>query len=101
LLEQFEVNVQMIFYGKGTANSQMLARLGLIESDKAILISCIREDMVKDALEMLSDDNAPAQLKNNLLKACIERIEYSREKPVRNGRNWTEPPINIDVKLKL
>ena len=55
LLEQFEVNVQMIFYGKGTANSQMLARLGLIESDKAILISCIREDMVKDALEMLNE----------------------------------------------
>ena len=55
LLEQFDVNVQIIFYGKGTANSQMLARLGLIESDKAILISCIREDKVKEALEMLSE----------------------------------------------
>ena len=55
LLEQFEVNVQTIFYGKGTANSQMLARLGLIESDKAILISFIREDMVKEALELLNE----------------------------------------------
>ena len=55
LLEQFEVNVQTIFYGKGTANSQMLARLGLIENDKAILISFIREDMVKDALELLNE----------------------------------------------
>jgi hypothetical protein len=55
----------------------------------------------KDALEMLSDDDAPALLKNNSLKDCIERIEYSREKPVRNGGNWTTPTINIDVKLKL
>lgn len=55
LLEQFEVNVQMVLYGKGTANSQMLARLGLIESDKAIIISCVREDMVKEALEMLNE----------------------------------------------
>ena len=55
LLEQFEVNAQMVLYGKGTANSQMLARLGLIESDKAIIISCVREDMVKEALEMLNE----------------------------------------------
>ena len=55
LLEQFEVNVQMVLYGKGTANSQMLARLGLIESDKAIIISCVREDMVKEVLEMLNE----------------------------------------------
>ncbi len=55
ILEQFEVNVQMVLYGKGTANSQMLAKLGLIESDKAIIISCIREDLVKDAMEMLNE----------------------------------------------
>ena len=30
LLEQFEVNVQMILYGKGTANSQMIALLGIL-----------------------------------------------------------------------
>ena len=55
LLEQFEVNVQMVLYGKGTANSQMLARLGLIESDKSVIISYIREDMVKEALDMLNE----------------------------------------------
>ena len=55
LLEQFEVNFQMVLYGKGTANSQMLARLGLIENEKAIIISYIREDMVKEALEMLNE----------------------------------------------
>ena len=76
----------------------------------------------RDALNALRDPEADAQTKNRLLKACIERIEYSREKPERlksdakrvtvNGRrikpdglptgaNWTNPPIEIDVKLKV
>ena len=55
LLEQFEVNVQMVMYGKGTANSEMLDLLGLVESDKAIIFSYIREDKVKEALEMLNE----------------------------------------------
>ncbi len=55
LLEQFEVNVQMVIYGKGTANTQMLALLGLIESDKSVIISYIREDRVKDALDTLEE----------------------------------------------
>ena len=55
LLEQFEVNVQMVLYGKGTANSQMLARLGLNETNKAIIFSYVREDMIKEVLEMLNE----------------------------------------------
>ena len=55
LLEQFEVNVQMILYGRGTANSQMLNILGLAESDKSAIISFIREDMVDPALETLTE----------------------------------------------
>ena len=55
----------------------------------------------KDALEVLSDNDAPAKVKNKHLKDCIARIEYTREKPVRNGGDWNAPPINIDVKLKL
>jgi hypothetical protein len=55
LLEQFEVNVQMVLYGKGTANSEMLNLLGLVESDKSIILSYIREDRVKDALDTLSE----------------------------------------------
>ena len=55
LLEQFEVNVQMILYGRGTANSQMLDLLGLSETEKSVIISYIREDMVKEALETLED----------------------------------------------
>jgi hypothetical protein len=33
LLEQFEVNVQTVSIGRGTANSQMLYLLGLAESE--------------------------------------------------------------------
>ena len=55
LLEQFEVNVQMVLYGKGTANSEMLQLLGLAESDKAVILSYIKEDRVNDALETLNE----------------------------------------------
>lgn len=78
----------------------------------------------KDALETLQDPDAPAALKNKLLKTCIERIDYKREKaqripskqiryydpvqkktryksPLNTGGNWTAPPIELDVKLRL
>jgi hypothetical protein len=76
----------------------------------------------KDALGALRDPEKDAQEKNRLLKACIDRIEYSREKPERiksqqervyvdgrrttksplqTGANWTAPPFEIDVKLKV
>lgn len=78
----------------------------------------------QDALAALKDPNASAAKKNTLLKECIERIEYNREKAVRKtrqgkrkritvngkrkvvsdlktGANWTETPIELDVKLRL
>lgn len=55
LLEQFEVNVQMVLYGKGTANSEMLNVLGLVESDKSVILSYIKEDKVKEALDILNE----------------------------------------------
>lgn len=69
-----------------------------------------------DALDALLDDTISAERKNRLLKACIERITYNREAPQRlkrepgekhgerfktAGGRWTEPPIQIDVKLKV
>jgi hypothetical protein len=56
------------------------------------------------ALNALLNDNVPAAEKNLLLKECVERIEYHREKPEKlkgkgAGRQWTEPPIHLDVKL--
>lgn len=84
------------------------------------------EKIVKfnDALEALKNPDVDAEKKNILLKACIERIEYSREKPQRiksqqiryydketkktrwksplnTGGNWSSPPVELEVKLKV
>ena len=78
----------------------------------------------KEALDALLNPDVDAQLKNKLLKDCIERIDYNRAKPERiksqkvyyydkerkrtraksplkTGGNWTSPPIELDVKLKV
>ena len=54
MLEQYEVNFQTVIYGSGTADT---ARLGAFsgESDKALLLSVVREDMVAPALHMLEE----------------------------------------------
>lgn len=80
--------------------------------------------LFKDALEALDDPEVSAEKKNKLLKACIERIDYKREKAVRiksqqtryydkelkqtryksplgTGGNWTNPPIELDIKLAV
>ena len=77
-----------------------------------------------DALEALCDPEVSAEKQNKLLKACIERIDYKREKaeriksqqtryydkdmkqtryksPLKTGGNWTNPPIELDIKLRL
>ena len=51
----------------------------------------------KDAVDGLNDPTISAQKKNALLKACIERIEYTRPKSDR----WNQQPFTIDVKLKV
>lgn len=50
-----------------------------------------------DAVNALENPSIPAQLKNRLLKACIERIVYSREK----GSRWNSTEIELDITLKL
>lgn len=55
LLEQFDVTMQLVIYGRGTANSDMLHYLGLAEQEKAIILSCVREDRVNDIMEALNE----------------------------------------------
>ncbi len=70
----------------------------------------------RKALDALNDPNMDAGDKNRLLKDCIERINYNRERPTRSrrapgeakgttiktsGGHWDAHPINIDVKLKV
>lgn len=75
----------------------------------------------QEALDALLDPEVDAQKKNRLLKECIDRIDYKREAPQRiksqkkvvrkggkrvsvnalpTGANWTNPPIEVDVRLK-
>ena len=78
----------------------------------------------QEALDALNDPNAAPAKQNKLLKGCIERIDYNREKPQRlrretprrrktidgkrvvvsnlqTGANWSTTPIELDVKLKV
>lgn len=61
---------------------------------------------LQKALDALLDDKVSVAEKNQLLKACIQRITYRRDIPQRvlgkgAGRQWTSPPIELDVKLKV
>ena len=58
------------------------------------------------ALDALLNDKVSIAEKNHLLKACIERVEYHREKPEKLrgkgvGKRWTSPPIELKIKLKV
>lgn len=58
------------------------------------------------ALDALLDKNMSAAEKNLLLKECISRIDYHRDKPIKirgkgAGRNWSQPPIELNMKLKV
>lgn len=80
--------------------------------------------MFTDALNALQDPSASPEKQNKLLKACIERIDYSREKPERKksqqtryydkelkktrytsplntGGNWIAKPVQLKVALKV
>jgi hypothetical protein len=56
LLQSFDINVQMILAGEGTASTAMLQVLGLTNSDRAVLLSIVREDRSKEALQMLEEE---------------------------------------------
>lgn len=69
----------------------------------------------RKALDAFNNPKVEPQEQNRLLKKCIERIEYKREKPERLkrapgekkgtrlsiGGGWTAPPIELDVKLNV
>jgi len=55
LIQSFEVNMQMIVFGEGTANKEILEVLGLANSEKAVIFSIIKEEKLKDALYSLDE----------------------------------------------
>lgn len=55
------------------------------------------------ALDALLNPAAPVKEKNKLLKACIERITYSRKRVGNNGhpKKDEKTPIQLDFKLRV
>lgn len=55
LIEGFDVNAHMAFYGKGTASDEILNMLGLDTRIHDVIVSIIREDMVRDCILAIED----------------------------------------------
>jgi len=54
-IQSLGANVQMIMFGRGTANQEMLNMLGLADSNKAVIFSIITENKVDKAMYTLSE----------------------------------------------
>lgn len=54
ILEQFDINLQSVLYGKGTAPST-LEYLGLSDQNKAIIFSLVPESKIKKIVETLNE----------------------------------------------
>lgn len=55
LLQQFEVNMQFVALGHGTANEKVLGYLGLSEAEKAVIFSVIQQNKIADAMALLEE----------------------------------------------
>lgn len=55
VLESFDVNQSEVIYGNGLASKQILQYLGLNKSEKAVIISFVKETKVKDILAQYED----------------------------------------------
>lgn len=53
LLQSFDVNMQFVALGTGTADAQMLSNFGLTDSDKTVIFSVIQSSKISDALYVL------------------------------------------------
>ena len=54
-LEGYEINLQTVIYGKGTAPTEMLQYLGLSQLGKAVIFSVVQEDKIKKILADYED----------------------------------------------
>lgn len=85
----------------------------ILEAQDSLPTPMVYEERIhrfKDALDALNNPDTPAEIKNRLLKACIERITYSREKQERikgtgpanrKGRLYSDSTIELDIKLRI
>ena len=62
----------------------------------------VKRQTFQAALDALMDPEIPAKEKNLLLKECIERIEYKRERKKSGNPRWGDPePIELEFHLKV
>lgn len=54
-IQSFGVNLQTVVYGKGTAPREIASAMGLLDSDRAVIISIIGEDRLQAALDSLEE----------------------------------------------
>ena len=54
-IQSFGVNMQMVFFGRGTAPQEILTTIGLADSERAVIFSIIGEDKLKAALESIEE----------------------------------------------
>ena len=52
LLQDFEANMQLVTYGRGTANSEMLNMLGLADAEKAVIFSIVKDENIKKKVKL-------------------------------------------------
>ena len=55
LLHNFEINLQLVLNGHGTASPSVRTLLGLTELEKSVIVSVVRKDRAKDALAALEE----------------------------------------------
>ena len=55
LLQSFDVNMQFVTLGQGTADPSMLSRLGFTDSDKTVIFSVIQQNKLPAALAALDE----------------------------------------------
>ena len=53
LLHQYDVSVQLVLLGKGTATSELLNYLGLAENEKDIVLSIVKEKRIPEIYKTL------------------------------------------------
>lgn len=55
LIQGFSSNLQFVAMGEGTADKSMLSRLGLTDSEKAVIFSVIREEKQDEILRTIDN----------------------------------------------
>ena len=55
MLAEYSVNLQIVLAGEGTAKTETLRLLGLDDTERAVIVSVIRDDLAPTIFEMLEE----------------------------------------------